>query len=175
MSIWAGIKYALNSTLGTEGFKPLDEITRDIVVENHDKPITQGIIANVSVSRSGTTTTNVTLTHPAIVTGTCEVRPASTSAYSGVYLAVCTQDATYSTTSTGGSTQSTIKTLSGDEIPYVTGGWLSSSGLSTSWRATNVIAWLLTPGTYRLETITNSGNTRATVEWAYFYLTGGVA
>ena len=28
MSIWAGIKYALNSTLGTSGFKPLDKLIR---------------------------------------------------------------------------------------------------------------------------------------------------
>lgn len=30
MSIWSGIKYALNSTLGTKDFKPLDRLLKDV-------------------------------------------------------------------------------------------------------------------------------------------------
>ena len=32
MGLWAGIKYALNSTLGTDKFKPLNEIIRDEIL-----------------------------------------------------------------------------------------------------------------------------------------------
>ena len=32
MGIWAGIEYALNSTLGTDKFKPLNEIIRDEIL-----------------------------------------------------------------------------------------------------------------------------------------------
>lgn len=37
MGFWSGIKHALNSTLGTSGFSPLDKIVKDsthIVDEN---------------------------------------------------------------------------------------------------------------------------------------------
>ena len=35
MGIWAGIKYALNSTLGTSGFKSLDKLIKDVMVNNY--------------------------------------------------------------------------------------------------------------------------------------------
>lgn len=35
MGIWAGIKYALNSTLGTSGFKSLDKLIEDVMVNNY--------------------------------------------------------------------------------------------------------------------------------------------
>lgn len=55
MSIWAGIKYALNSTVGTKNFKPLDKLLKDvdglvasdnlyqIVSQNENLRITDGV------------------------------------------------------------------------------------------------------------------------------------
>ena len=34
MGIWAGIKYAINSTLGTENFKPLDKLIESMIVDH---------------------------------------------------------------------------------------------------------------------------------------------
>lgn len=35
MGIWSGIKYALNSTLGTTGFKSLDKLIKDVMINNY--------------------------------------------------------------------------------------------------------------------------------------------
>ena len=37
MSFWTGIKHAINSTLGTNKFKPLDKIVEDVVIETDRK------------------------------------------------------------------------------------------------------------------------------------------
>lgn len=73
MGIWAGIKHALNSTLGTENFKPLDEIYKEtveslinsITISASDNPLkilvststmigSGGIIKTFSANASGT-------------------------------------------------------------------------------------------------------------------------
>lgn len=51
MGIWAGIKYALNSTLGTTGFKSLDKL----ISESKDAIITNGAIKSIKSVQSGYT------------------------------------------------------------------------------------------------------------------------
>ena len=43
MGLWAGIKYALNSTLGTENFKPLNELVKDEILRG------KGLIASENI------------------------------------------------------------------------------------------------------------------------------
>lgn len=61
MGFWAGIKYALNSTLGTSDFKPLDEIYKDtveslinsITVSASDNPLKILVSTETSITRDG--------------------------------------------------------------------------------------------------------------------------
>ena len=43
MGLWAGIKHALNSTLGTDNFKPLNELVRDEILRGN------GLIASENI------------------------------------------------------------------------------------------------------------------------------
>lgn len=173
MSIWAGIKYALNSTLGTESFKPLDRLIHDTVVENHDKLITQEVITEQTISNTTLKTATVTLTHPAIVFVSCEVRPYDTSSAYGTYLGITTQQGVFSTSTVQGS-YSHIRTLDGQAYVFAAGNWSTSSSIPTSNRATVTSAWILPPGTYKLNSQGAQSSSRATVKWSYYYLTGGV-
>lgn len=51
MGIWAGIKYALNSTLGTTGFKSLDTL----ITESKNAILADGAIKSIKSVQSGYT------------------------------------------------------------------------------------------------------------------------
>ena len=61
MGFWAGIKHALNSTLGTSDFKPLDEIYKDtveslinsITVSASDNPLKILVSTQTDITRDG--------------------------------------------------------------------------------------------------------------------------
>ena len=57
MSIWAGIKYGVNSTLGTSDFKPLDKMYKDsLVLVATTNPITGSLILQTNNRHKGSVT-----------------------------------------------------------------------------------------------------------------------
>lgn len=64
MGIWAEIKYALNSTLGTSGFKSLDKLISDKISE---KPIVKSVqrgTANFSINDGLAINVNISAVNP---------------------------------------------------------------------------------------------------------------
>ena len=78
MSIWAGIKYGVNSTLGTSDFKPLDKMYKDsLVLVATTNPITGSLI----LQKNGTYKGSVTIgDYGGVVNVHIRIVPRSTSA-----------------------------------------------------------------------------------------------
>ena len=65
MGLWAGIKYALNSTLGTADFKPLDKLLNDLIVEQTRMVASDDLYCSLeNATVTGAMGVTTTLVHP---------------------------------------------------------------------------------------------------------------
>ena len=140
MSIWAGIKYAINSTLGTNDFKPLDKLLNDLVVEQSMIVASDDLYENFSSLKvtlpktDGTTTTSASSVHPVKlkikIYGTLRLkgdvaRTSQASGYFHVYKnneEVYTWRSLYSDSNTSESISVDISVEPGDLITFSLGG-----------------------------------------------------
>lgn len=85
MGIWAGIKYALNSTLGTTGFKSLDEMIKDVIANNQDVELTTEKVVDAGTKSTYYSDPMFTYTVPDYIKGNLKIiftgKFSSTSGY----------------------------------------------------------------------------------------------
>lgn len=140
MSIWAGIKYGVNSTLGTSDFKPLDKMYKDsLVLVATTNPITGNLILQTDGRYKGSVTIG---DYGGVVNVHIRIVPRSTStACSGVF-GISKNNNLYvsqrlKTTSTDGQyalidEYIPISVSPGDVITVTSSDYQISSGNSTS-------------------------------------------
>ncbi len=108
MGFWAGIKYALNSTLGTAGFKPLDKlivdnITSNIKVAASDIPI-KVLVNSATIPHTSDDTEMATFT--AKVSGTVRVKASISGSTTTTKKLWCVRDSTGGTLKTASTKDS---------------------------------------------------------------------